>query len=181
MRIVAGSMRGRVLETPPGQSTRPTSERAREALFNILAHRDIPIQDARIADIFAGSGALGFEALSRGAAAATFVEKDSAALRTLHANARKLGVSDRISILPVDARFLLKEASPFQYLFMDSPYKSGLAFEILPLLVQQGWIASESLAIIEIAAKENFVLPESFEVIDDRKYGAARLLFVTSA
>lgn len=180
MRIVAGSMRGRVLETPSGQGTRPTSERAREALFNILAHRDIPIQGARIADIFAGSGALGFEALSRGAAAATFVEKDNAALRALYANAQKLGVADRISILPVDARFLLEEATPFQYLFMDPPYKSGLAFEILPLLLHKGWIASESLAIVEIAAKEKFVLPESFEVVDDRKYGAARLLFVKS-
>ncbi len=178
MRIISGSMRGRTLETPMGQSTRPTSERAREALFNILAHQDVPIRDARIADVFAGSGALGLEALSRGAAFATFVEKDAAALRALRANAQKLGVTDRISILPVDARFLLRETAPFQYLFMDPPYKSGLGFEILPLLVQQGWIDSESLAIIEVAAKETFIPPQSFEVTDERKYGAARLLFV---
>lgn len=180
MRIVAGSMRGRTLETPAGQSTRPTSERAREALFNILAHQDVPISGARIADIFAGSGALGFEALSRGAASVTFVEKDAAALRALRANAQKLGVTERISILPVDARFLLRETAPFQYLFMDPPYKSGLGFEILPLLVQQGWIASDGLMIMEIAAKETFALPPSFELIDDRKYGVARLLFVRS-
>src|SRR4051812_39423159 len=124
MRIIAGAWRGRTIEAPPGQGTRPTADRVRETLFSMLASRLGSFEDLAIADLFAGSGALGFEALSRGAASATFVERDPAAAAAIRRNADKLGAADRVRILGGSA-LALPRSDPFDLIFADPPYASG--------------------------------------------------------
>ena len=181
MRIVAGRYKGRMLDAPAGLGVRPTAERAREALFNILNHWQTPLSGARVADIFAGSGALGFEALSRGALHAVFVERDREALKILRANAAKLGAGDAATILPIDAVALPQAGAPYDFLFMDPPYRSGLAFAVLPGLMAKGWANKDSLIVVEISKDEASTLPPGFELIDDRRYGVARFLLITPA
>jgi 16S rRNA (guanine966-N2)-methyltransferase len=179
MRIVAGRHRGRVLLAPDGQATRPTADRAREALFNILAHGEPPLDGALVLDAFAGSGALGFEALSRGAVQVTFLETDANAFAIIHANAKKLGVEGQVSIQRIDATRPPKASAPCNLLLMDPPYKSGLAKLALPALQAQGWIAPDALLVVEVAAGEAFASPiRELTIVDERKYGAARLVFL---
>src|SRR5437870_13695463 len=122
MRIIAGAWRGRVIEAPPGQATRPTADRVRETLFSMLVSRLGTFEDLRVADLFAGSGALGFEALSRGAAHATFVENDRGAAEAIRRNAQKLGAS--IQLLTRSA-LALPQSEPFDLVFADPPYSAG--------------------------------------------------------
>lgn len=179
MRIVAGRHRGRVLLAPEGQATRPTSDRAREALFNILDHGEPVLRDAHVLDAFAGSGALGLEALSRGAARATFLETDGSAFAIIHANVRKMGVEQQVTILRNDATKPPKAPAPCRIVLMDPPYKSGLAQTALPALLSQGWIAPDALVVVEVAAGEPFSTPiRELGIVDERKYGAARLIFL---
>jgi 16S rRNA (guanine966-N2)-methyltransferase len=182
MRIVAGRHKGRVLQAPEGLATRPTADRAREALFNILAHGEPSLDGARVLDAFAGSGALGFEALSRGAGHVTFMETDGSAFAIIHANAKKLGVEKQISIQRVDATRPHKAPAPCQFVLMDPPYKCELAKPALLGLLAQGWIAPDALVVVEVAAGEAFVSPSKDLVIaDERKYGAARMVFLRFA
>ena len=181
MRIVAGRHRGRVLLAPGGQATRPTSDRAREALFNIIDHGEPSLAGERVLDAFAGSGALGFEALSRGAGHATFLETDGTAFATIYANAKKLGVDGQVSVLRADAAKPPKAPAPCRFVFLDPPYKSGLANPALAALYGQGWMAPFALVVVEVAAGEPFVSPlEALTIVDERKYGAARLVFLRS-
>ena len=149
MRIIAGQWRGRPLEAPPGRSTRPTADRTRETLFSMLASRLGSFQDLRVADLFAGSGALGFEALSRGAASATFVEKDAGAAAIIKRNADKLGAIDRAKVLSTSATALPKSA-PFDLIFADPPYEKGsgsavvCAVENAECLTLGGWLSIET-------------------------------------
>ena len=122
MRIISGAWRGRTLEAPPGLTTRPTADRVREALFSMLASRLGSFEDLRVADLFAGSGALGFEALSRGAAHATFVESGAAAAAVIRRNAAKLGAD--VKILGGSA-MALPRSEPFDLIFADPPYAPG--------------------------------------------------------
>src|ERR1043165_1407867 len=124
MRIIAGAWRGRTIEAPPGQATRPTADRVRETLFSMLASRLGSFEDPRVADLFAGSGALGFEALSRGAAHATFVESDAKASAVIRRNAEKLGATERVQILGGSA-LALTRSKPFDLIFADPPYAKG--------------------------------------------------------
>jgi 16S rRNA (guanine966-N2)-methyltransferase len=180
MRIVAGRLKGRVLFAPEGQSTRPTSDRAREALFNILAHGEPPLEGAHVLDAFAGSGALGFEALSRGAGSVTFMETDGAAFAIIHGNAKKLAVEKQVSIQRFDATHPPKALTPCRFLLMDPPYKSGLAKPALLALEAQGWIAPDAMVVVEVAAGEAFTSPiKELTIVDERKYGAARLVFLS--
>ena len=126
MRIIAGAWRGRLLDAPPGIATRPTADRVRETLFSMLASRLGSFEGLRVADLFAGSGALGFEALSRGASSATFVERDSTAIAAIRANAERLGAADRITILSANA-LNLPSAGPFDLVFADPPYERDRA------------------------------------------------------
>lgn len=183
MRIVGGRHRGRPLRVPPG-SVRPTADRVREAVFNILAHGLdwAGFEDARVVDLFAGSGALGLEALSRGAARVTFVDTDGAALHGIRRNAAALGEARAITLLKLDATRLpppprLAEA-PCALAFLDPPYESGLAPPALKGLAARGWIADGALSVVEVAAREPLDAPPPFSVVDERVYGAARVVFL---
>jgi 16S rRNA (guanine(966)-N(2))-methyltransferase RsmD len=150
VRIVAGTLGGRVLAAPPGRSTRPTSEKVREAIFSILGP---PPEDAQVLDLFAGSGALAIEALSRGAAAATLVESARGALATLRANLRDLALEDRARVVAADALTFLRAAHAgpaFHWVFLDPPYASRLGAEALALLgAGTDRLAPEAITVIE--------------------------------
>ena len=179
MRLVAGRFKGRVLAAPSGMATRPTADRVRESLFNILAHGEPELRGARVADIFAGSGALGFEALSRGAAHVTFFEIAAPAQAVIAANARKLGCEDAIALLPADATRPPKASEPCRFLLLDPPYKSGLASTALVAFAAQGWMSADARIVVEVAAGEEFACPlADFLIADERTYGAARLVFL---
>ncbi len=184
MRIVGGKHRGRTLRTLAGTGLRPTSERAREAVFNILGHgiEWDGLKEASVIDIFAGTGAYGLEALSRGAAHATFIDIDANAMELVRENASALGEGDRITPLKLDATRLapppIAAGAPCRLAFCDPPYNSGLSGPALLGLVDKGWIGGGAILIVEVAAKENFDPPPGFEVLDERTYGAARVIFL---
>ncbi|HEY1753105.1 MAG TPA: 16S rRNA (guanine(966)-N(2))-methyltransferase RsmD [Caulobacteraceae bacterium] len=183
MRIVAGTFRGRPLVAPKGQSTRPTADRTRQALFDVLAHAPWapPLAGARVLDLFAGSGALGFEALSRGAALVRFVESSEAARAAILANADALGVADQVSIDRRDA-LALGPAAPgepgFDLAFLDPPYGRGLGEPALERLAAGGWLAPAALAVLERGADDPAPAPAGFRELDARTWGAARVSFL---
>jgi 16S rRNA (guanine966-N2)-methyltransferase len=184
MRVVGGRHRGRRLVAPPGDAVRPTSDRAREALFNILSHGDfaaagLPFAGENVVDAFAGTGALGIEALSRGAARAAFIETDRAALGALRGNLAALDEEDSADVFSGDAT-RPPRAPPYAaaLAFLDPPYRSGLAAPALVALAQMGWLAPRALAVIELAARELFAPPAGFAILDERTYGAAKLVFL---
>ncbi len=182
MRIVAGSHRGRRLETPAGDAVRPTRDRIREALFNLLAHnrwRGVALpRDAAVVDGFAGTGALGLEALSRGAAHVTFMENDPAALDLLRRNAALFDAADRIAILNCDATRPGRAREACHLALLDPPYGAGLAEPALAAFARGGWLEPGALAVIELAAKEPFEAPPGFDAMDERRYGATRLVIL---
>jgi 16S rRNA (guanine966-N2)-methyltransferase len=183
VRIVAGKHRGRRLLAPPGQTVRPTSDRAREALFNILSHGGLtaggnPFAEATVLDAFAGTGAIGLEALSRGAAQAVFIEQDHEALAVLRKNIAALGESARARVIPGDVTSAPLAASACGVVFLDPPYRSGLAGPALGALSAAGWLAPGAIAVIELAAREHFTPPPEFTLLEERVYGAARLVFL---
>jgi 16S rRNA (guanine966-N2)-methyltransferase len=185
MRIVAGKHRGRTLDAPPGIAVRPTSARAREALFDVLAHGRFAEQDccrdAIVLDAFAGTGAFGLEALSRGARYVTFLEKDRAARNMLEQNVTKLGETRQCAILPGDATRPPRAASPANLAFLDPPYREDLAAPALKGLAQSGWFAPDALVVAELAALDELDLPEGFTFLEERKYGAAKFVFLRYA
>ncbi len=189
MRIVAGRHRGRRLQAPAGLAVRPTADRTREALFNILAHGRFtadgrsPLIDAAVLDGFAGSGALGFEALSRGAAHLTCLDNDPAAGATIRANARTLGEAARVTLHAADATNpptapADRGIAPCGLVLLDPPYRSGLAAPALTALAAHGWIASDALCVVELEAGEPFAPPEGFTALDERRYGKAKLVLM---
>ena len=179
MLIIAGRHKGRVLAAPQGLATRPTADRVREALFNILAHGATELAGARVLDAFAGSGALGLEALSRGAGQVTFLENDPQAAAIIEANLRKLGAGSQALLLRADATRPPKAPAPATLVMMDPPYKSDLATLALPALAAAGWLAEEALVVVEVAAGEPLKSPlPGWGVTDERAYGAARLVFL---
>jgi 16S rRNA (guanine966-N2)-methyltransferase len=184
VRIVGGRFRGRRLTAPAGRDLRPTSDRAREAAFNILAHGfEIDLEGLELIDVFAGTGAMGLEALSRGAARVTFIDDAQAALDCVRRNAGAVGVARQVTLLKLDATHLppppLVAGAPCPLAFLDAPYDSGLSEPALESLAAAGWIAAGSLCTVELSARERFAAPAGFEVADDRHYGAARILFLT--
>jgi 16S rRNA (guanine966-N2)-methyltransferase len=183
MRIIAGRHRGRRLVAPKGETVRPTGERAREALFDILSHgrfaaEGLPFAGEAVLDAFAGTGAFGLEALSRGAAAAVFIEQDPKALRALRSNVAALGEEDRAEIMPGDATRPPRATRACALVFLDPPYRSGLAAPALAALAAAGWLKPRGLAVVELAARERLVPSAGFTLIDERRYGAARLFFL---
>ncbi len=183
MRIIGGRHRGRRLLAPPGETVRPTSDRAREALFDILSHGrfaadGIPFAGAAVLDAFAGTGALGLEALSRGAAEVVFFERDPKALAILRRNVASLGESARAEILPCDATRPPRAGLRCAVAFLDPPYRSGLAAAALGAIAAAGWLAADALAVIEVGAQEELAPPAGFAPLDGRVYGAARLVFL---
>jgi 16S rRNA (guanine966-N2)-methyltransferase len=183
LRIVGGVHRGRRLAAPAGETVRPTSDRAREALFNILSHGSfaaggLPFAGRPVLDAFAGTGALGLEALSRGASAAVFIENGRNALAVLRRNIAMLGEEDRAHIVAADATRPARAAMLCAAAFLDPPYRSGLGGPALSALAGAGWLMPEALAVVELAAREEFFPPAEFAAIDERVYGAARLVFL---
>lgn len=184
MRIVGGRHRGRPLRAPGGRDLRPTSDRAREAIFNILAHgmEDFELDGASVVDVFAGTGALGLEALSRGAAHATFIDDDGRAMRAVRGNAAALGERGAVTLLTLDAARLppppLAAQAPCGLAFLDPPYGAGLAAPALEGLAARGWIAPGAVCVVELAAREPFAPPATFTAVDERTYGPARVVFL---
>jgi len=178
MRIVAGEWRRRLLKAPSGEATRPTADRTRETLFNMLASRLGSFEGLAVADLFAGSGALGLEALSRGAANCLFVEQDPEAIRALRANVAALRAQDRCAVQAGSVLALGPARQACDLLLLDPPYHSGLAAPALTALAGMGWLTARAIAIVEIAAGETFSPPVGFTMIDERKYGAAKLVFL---
>ncbi len=182
MRIVAGRHRGRRLTAPEGLAVRPTGDRTREALFNILASgRAAPaLAGAQVLDAFAGTGALGLEALSRGAARVTFMESLSAALAALKHNIAALDEDARCRVLQADVLRPPPAADEAPAIvLMDPPYGQGLAAPALEALAAAGWIGPETLVVIELMAGESLAPPPGFTLRDSRKYGKARLVFLS--
>ena len=179
MRIIAGAFRGRKLAAPQGHALRPTADRLRESLFNILAHGDgPPLEGARVADIFAGTGAVGLEALSRGAAQVTFVEKSAASLECLQRNIAMLDVTERCRVIAASARRLPPADASFDLIFLDPPYRRGLAEPALAALLAAGWTGPGSRLVLETAADEAVALPQGLVEIDRRASGDSVLLFL---
>lgn len=172
MRVIAGQWRGRPLAAPQGQATRPTSDRTREALFSMLVSRIGSFEGLRVADVFAGTGALGIEALSRGAAEATFVEQDRAAVDALRANLAKLGAKGDVRAQSVAT--LGPCPRPHDLLLFDPPYGSGGAGALLERLTRLGWASPAAWASVETARDED-VSAGGWTVEAERIYGKAKL------
>ncbi|MDB5416561.1 MAG: rRNA ((966)-N(2))-methyltransferase RsmD [Rubritepida sp.] len=183
MRIIAGKWRGKRLVAPLGEDTRPTSERARQALFDMLWHspwagREV-VEDAIVLDAFAGTGALGLEALSRGAARASFIEKDRAALISLRTNIATCGAEapGEVQVLAGDATKPPRPMQAATLVFIDPPYGSGLLGTALEALDKAGWIAPGALLCTELGLRDP--IPETrFAQLADRQHGKARLLIL---
>jgi 16S rRNA (guanine966-N2)-methyltransferase len=173
MRIVGGRLRGRALAAPTSQAIRPTADRLREALFNILVHAyGDPVTGARVLDLFAGTGALGLEALSRGAAFTLFVDDGAQARALLRENVAALGLGGVTRIFRRDATRLgaAHPVEPFTLAFLDPPYGQGLAEKALVSARAGGWLTSGALVVVEEAAKAAFAVPEGFEELERRAY-----------
>lgn len=168
-----------MIEVPPGDAARPTGARVREAMFNILMHLEPGVADSTVLDTCAGSGALGFEALSRGAAHATFFDIDRTVLRTIENTAVALGFTTRATIQRGDAKHPpVNQAAPCDLVFLDPPYASDVAAIAPAALVDAGWIGAETLLILE-TGRANPVLPETgFTETDARTYGDTALYFL---
>ena len=184
MRIVSGAFRGRTLSTPPGQGTRPTSDRARQAIFNILEHAawSDGVKGRRVIDLFAGSGALGFEALSRAAAFCLFVETDEAARGAIRETIAALELFGQTRVHRRDATDLgLRPGSDgpaFDLAFLDPPYGLGLGEAALAGLAAGGWLSPGALVVLERGSSEAGFSVAGFTALDVRDYGAARVSFL---
>ncbi|WP_298725587.1 16S rRNA (guanine(966)-N(2))-methyltransferase RsmD [uncultured Ferrovibrio sp.] len=189
MRIVGGTHRGRPIAAPPSRDTRPTIDRVRESLFNMLAHSPAlltesgqpRLADGIVIDAFAGSGALAFEALSRGARHAYLFEIDPAARRVILRNASELGFGSRTTLRGMDACQPGKPPADQQadIVFLDPPYRSDLGAKALTALDREGWLKPDVLAIVETDAKASFDPPAGFTLLDERRQGPAKLVFLT--
>jgi 16S rRNA (guanine966-N2)-methyltransferase len=177
MRIIAGSWRGRTLLTPKDRAIRPTSDRAREALFGILEHGQPPLRGARFLDLFCGTGAVGLEAASRGAAEVLLVDRHAAALALARANLARLGAPLNVRVLAADAARLGPARRAYDLAFLDPPYRSGLATPALAGLLE-GWLAPAARIIVELAARDALEVPEGYALEQERRYGAARFVFL---
>ncbi len=188
MRIIGGVHRGRALVAPEGSATRPTSERVREALFNILAHgieqtRATPLpKDARVLDLFAGSGALGLEALSRGATRVLFVDNAAAARAAMRENIETLQAAGATKLYRRDATNLGPMESncggPFDLVFLDPPYHCGLIAPALQAMHEDGWLNPHAVLVIEIASDETLPEHPGYTELDRRAYGDTMLVFL---
>jgi 16S rRNA (guanine966-N2)-methyltransferase len=180
LRIIAGEWRGRRLDVPKGDATRPTADRTRETLFSMLASRLGSFEELTVADLFAGSGALGVEALSRGAAHCLFVEQDAGAVRTIRANVAALGAAARSDVRAGSVLALGIAKAPIDVLMMDPPYGTGAGHVALEKLSRLGWIASSSWISIETGRDETLDVP-GFTIDAVRDVGRARLHLLRAA
>jgi 16S rRNA (guanine966-N2)-methyltransferase len=181
MRIVGGRLRGRTLAGPTSAAIRPTADRLRESLFNILVHGyGDPVTGVRVLDLFAGTGALGLEAVSRGAAFALFVDDGADARALIRQNVEALGLGGVTKIFRRDATRLgpARPVDPFGLMFADPPYRRGLAEAALASARDGGWLAPEAIVVIEEAADAQFAAPDGFAEIERRRYDDTEVIFV---
>jgi 16S rRNA (guanine966-N2)-methyltransferase len=181
MRIVGGRLRGRNLVAPSSRDIRPTADRLRESLFNILVHAyGDPITGARVLDLFAGTGALGMESISRGAAFALFVDNGAEARALLRNNVEALGLGGVTKIFRRDATELgaAHPLEPFSLVFLDPPYLKGLAEKALSSLRDGGWLVPRALLVVEEAKAAEFNTPDGFEELERRAYDDTELAFL---
>ena len=187
MRIVAGSLKGRAIVTPEGQTTRPTSDRARQAIFNVLEHAPWAegLHEARVIDLYAGSGALGFEALSRGAAFCLFVDTDDGARGAIRENMDAYGLFGRCRVHRRSATDLGPRpgsaGEAFTLAFLDPPYANGFGEQTLARLLEGGWLAPGAIVVFERGSDEPEIDTPGYERLDARDYGAARVLFLRAS
>ncbi|AQR61515.1 16S rRNA (guanine(966)-N(2))-methyltransferase RsmD [Brevundimonas sp. LM2] len=184
MRIVSGRLKGRAIVAPEGQGTRPTSDRARQAVFNVLEHAAWaePLAGMRVMDLFAGSGALGFEAMSRGAAFALFVETDETARGVIRENADAYGLLGTTRVHRRSAIDLGprpgSDGEAFDLAFVDPPYGKGLGEQALARLIEGRWLKPGALLVLERGSDEPEIETPGYARLDARDYGAARVLFL---
>lgn len=175
MRIVTGKFRGAHIEAPKGLATRPTSDKVRQALFNVLEHGapDFDFEGARVLDLFAGSGALGLEALSRGARFCLFVEESAEARAAIRRNVEALGLTGATKIWRRDATRLGPAGTmqSFDLVFCDPPYGKGLGERALAAAAGGGWLRSDAIAVLEESAGADIAWPQPFTEVDRRRYG----------
>jgi 16S rRNA (guanine966-N2)-methyltransferase len=180
MRVVGGRLRGRPIVAPKSHAIRPTADRLRESLFNILTHAyGDPIAGARVLDLFAGTGALGIEALSRGASFALFIDDGAEARALLRANVEALGLGGVTRVFRRDAGKLgpVHPVEPFSLVFLDPPYGKGLAEKALGAAQEGGWLVPDALAVVEEATGE-FKPPDGFDELERRPYDDSELIFL---
>lgn len=180
MRIVAGEWRGRKLVAPKGDATRPTADRTRETLFNMLASRLGSFNELRVADLFAGSGALGIEALSRGAAHCLFIEQEEPALKTIRENVAVMDARARAEIRGGSVMSLGPARQAYDLILLDPPYYSGAAIVALERLLRLGWIEDRTWIAVETAFNED-VIVKGLDVAVERKVGRAKLTLLQGA
>ncbi len=184
MRIVSGRFKGRTLRAPGDAALRPTSDKVRQAIFNILEHAGFAagfsLEGARVVDLFAGTGALGLEALSRGAKYCLFIEDAAESRAIIRENVEALGLTGASKIWRRDATNLgaLDTLAPFDLAFLDPPYRKGLLAPALTGLASGGWLNANALVIAEAAEDETMPVVDGFDVLDDRIYGDTRIAFM---
>jgi 16S rRNA (guanine966-N2)-methyltransferase len=184
MRVVGGRLKGRNIASPQTQAIRPTADRLREALFNILIHAyDNPVLDARVLDLFAGTGALGIEAVSRGAGFTLFVDNGAEARALLRNNVEALGLGGVTKVYRRDAADLgpAHPVEPFSLVFLDPPYRMKLAEKALASLRDGGWLTPDALLVVEEAKSAEFAAPERFEELERRAYDDTEFTFLRFA
>lgn len=184
MRIVAGALRGRVLAAPRSASIRPTSDRTREAVFNVIAHAHADkLEGARVLDLFAGTGALGLEAVSRGASHCLFIEESAEGRGLIRANVEAFGLQGRTKIFRRDATALGSAGTifPFDLVFADPPYGKGLGERALASALAGGWLKPDALVVVEEAAATPFAPPAGLRSLDRRDYGDTSVTFCVLA
>lgn len=181
MRIVAGRFKGAQIATPSGRDIRPTADRLRESLFNILIHgHDDPVEGARVLDLFAGTGALGLEALSRGARHCLFIEEAAEARALIRRNVEAMKLTGETRIYRRDATRLGAAGThtPFDLAFLDPPYSRGLGEAALASVSAGGWLKPGALAVLEEAAGAEIALPVGYTLVDERSQGISKLLIL---
>lgn len=177
MRIISGTMRGRSLKTVEGLLTRPTSDKVKGAIFNVLREKVI---DARVLDLFAGTGSLAIEALSRGAKEAVLVEESSAALKVIRENLVLAGVLDRTKLIPQEAlRYLVSSQEVFDLIFLDPPYRQGLVARVLAILANPCRLSPNGVIVVETSKDEEMINElYPFEVRKVSKYGDTKIWYI---
>jgi 16S rRNA (guanine966-N2)-methyltransferase len=181
MRVVGGRLKGRSLAAPSSRDIRPTADRLRESVFNILVHAyDDPIEGARVLDLFAGTGALGIEAVSRGAKFALFVDNGAEARALLRNNVESLGLGGVTKVFRRDATNLgpAHPVEPFALVFLDPPYGKGLAEKAMASLRDGAWLTPGALVVVEEAKAAAFTAPEGFEELERRVYDDTEFVFL---
>jgi len=185
LKIIAGKHRGRNIEVKENKNIRPTGSMARGAIFNILTHGAFgpdgqsPLIDQRVLDLFCGTGALGLEALSRGAAHVTFIDQSNDSIQLARQNAMRMHEEEQTTtFLRNDSTALPPARKKVSLVFMDPPYESGLAVKSLTSLDQQGWLESSAIIVVEVSAKEKLVPPANYDLFDEREYGNTKILFL---